>query len=192
MQSVAPPVFVHLRLHTEYSLQDSVVRIPELVERTAQLGMPAVAVTDQNNLFAMVKFYREALQQGVKPIIGVDVLLRGRGERAQPTRLTLLCKDPRGYQNVANLVTRAWLEGQDRGVPLIERSWLDADTHGRADRALRRRRRRCGPRHPDRARGRRAHAGARVAERCSAIVTTSNCSASAAPTTRPMSPGACP
>ncbi|HET7811883.1 MAG TPA: DNA polymerase III subunit alpha, partial [Steroidobacteraceae bacterium] len=120
--------FVHLRLHTEYSLQDSVVRIPELVERTAQLGMPAVAVTDQNNLFAMVKFYREALKLGVKPIVGVDVLLRGRGERAAPTRLTLLCKDPAGYQNVANLVTRAWLEGQDRGTPLIERAWLDAET----------------------------------------------------------------
>ena len=128
MQSAVQPAFVHLRLHTEYSLQDSVVRIPELVERAAQLGMPAVAVTDQNNLFAMVKFYREALKRGVKPIIGVDVLLRMRGERAVPARLTLLCKDPGGYQNVANLITRAWLEGQDRGVPLIERAWLDAET----------------------------------------------------------------
>src|SRR5688572_16520722 len=128
MSPSVQPAFVHLRLHTEYSLQDSVVRIPELVERAAQLGMPAVAVTDQNNLFAMVKFYREALQQGVKPIVGVDVLLRTRGDRAIPTRLTLLCKDPGGYQNVTNLITRAWLEGQDRGVPLIDRSWLDERT----------------------------------------------------------------
>src|SRR3982750_4806032 len=128
MSSGISPAFIHLRIHTEYSLQDSVVRIPDLVARVAQLGMPAVAVTDQNNLFAMVKFYREALKHGVKPIIGVDVLLRGRGERAVPTRLTLLCKDPGGYQNVTNLVTRAWLEGQDRGIPLIERSWLDAQT----------------------------------------------------------------
>jgi DNA polymerase-3 subunit alpha len=120
--------FVHLRLHTEYSLKDSVVRIPELVERAAQLGMPAIAVSDQNNLFAMVKFYREALQRGVKPIIGVDVLLRMRGERAVPARFTLLCKDAGGYQNVANLVTRAWLEGQERSVPLIDRSWLDPQT----------------------------------------------------------------
>ncbi|MEO8062717.1 MAG: DNA polymerase III subunit alpha [Pseudomonadota bacterium] len=123
-----PNAFIHLRLHTEFSLQDSVVRIPELIEKTAQLGMPAIAVTDQNNLFAMVKFYREGLKHGVKPIIGVDVLLRGRGERAVPTRLTLLCKDPGGYQNVTNLITRAYLEGQDRGVPLIDRSWLDAET----------------------------------------------------------------
>ncbi len=124
----AQPGFIHLRLHTEFSLQDSVVRIPELVERVAQLGMPAAAVTDQNNLFAMVKFYREALKHGVKPIIGVDILLRARGERAAPTRLTLLCKDPAGYQNVADLVTRAWLEGQDRGTPLVDRAWLDEKT----------------------------------------------------------------
>ena len=67
--------FVHLRLHTEYSLRDSVVRIPELVTKVAELGMPAVAVTDQNNLFAMVKFYRKALEHGVKPLIGVDLLV---------------------------------------------------------------------------------------------------------------------
>ena len=59
--------------------------------------MPAVAVTDQNNLFAMVKFYRAALARGVKPIIGVDLLVREAGERAQPTRLTLLCQIAGGY-----------------------------------------------------------------------------------------------
>ena len=125
---MASAQFIHLRLHTEFSLQDSVVRIPELIAKVAQLGMPAVAVTDQNNLFAMVKFYREGMKSGVKPIIGVDVLLRGRGERAAPTRLTLLCKDPGGYQNVTNLITRAYLEGQEKGVPLLARDWLDADT----------------------------------------------------------------
>ena len=125
---MASAQFIHLRLHTEFSLQDSVVRIPELIAKVAQLGMPAVAVTDQNNLFAMVKFYREGMKSGVKPVIGVDVLLRGRGERAAPTRLTLLCKDPGGYQNVTNLITRAYLEGQEKGVPLLARDWLDADT----------------------------------------------------------------
>jgi DNA polymerase-3 subunit alpha len=126
MSSGISPGFVHLRLHTEFSLHDSVVRIPELVARTAALDMPAVAVTDQNNLFAMVKFYREGLKSGVKPIIGVDVLLRAA--RGAPTRMTFLCKDPGGYQNVTNLVTRAWLEGQDKGVPLIDRAWLTAET----------------------------------------------------------------
>src|SRR5580698_1370005 len=119
--------FVHLRVHTEYSLSDSVVRIAELVAATAAAGMPAVAVTDQNNLFAMVKFYREALKCGVKPLIGVDLLVREEGERAQPSRLTLLCQTPEGYRNLTRLVSRAYLEGQERGVPRIERSWLSEE-----------------------------------------------------------------
>ena len=119
--------FVHLRLHTEYSLLDSVVRIPELVAAVSAAGMPAVAVTDQNNLFAMVKFYREALKNGIKPLIGVDLLVREEGERAAPSRLTLLCQSPEGYRNLARLVSRAYLEGQERGIPRIERAWLTAE-----------------------------------------------------------------
>ena len=99
--------FVHLRLHTEYSLSDSVVRIPELVTAVAAAGMPAVAVTDQSNLFAMVKFYREALRSGVKPIVGIDLWVAEEGERAAPSRLTLLCQSQEGYRNLARLVTRA-------------------------------------------------------------------------------------
>ena len=118
------PGFVHLRLHTEYSLSDSVVRVPELVAAVAAAGMPAVAVTDQSNLFAMVKFYREALRCGVKPLVGVDLWVAEEGERAAPSRLTLLCQSQSGYGNLARLVTRAYLEGQERGVPRIERRWL--------------------------------------------------------------------
>jgi len=118
--------FIHLRLHTEFSLSDSVVRVPELVAAVAAAGMPAVAVTDQNNLFAMVKFYREALKSGVKPIVGVDLLVREEGERQAPSRLTLLCQSLAGYRNLARLVTRAYLEGQDRGTPRLERAWLTA------------------------------------------------------------------
>src|SRR5213082_2863058 len=119
-----PHGFVHLRLHTEYSLSDSVVRVPELVAAVAAAGMPAVAVTDQGNLFAMVKFYREALKAGVKPLIGVDLQVAEEGERQPPTRLTLLCQSPAGYRNLARLVSRAYLEGQERGTPRIERGWL--------------------------------------------------------------------
>src|SRR5882762_6417110 len=118
--------FVHLRLHTEYSLSDSVVRVPELIAAVAAAGMPAVAVTDQGNLFAMVKFYREALKAGVKPLVGVDLLVHEEGERQPPTRLTLLCQSPPGYRNLARLVSRAYLEGQERGTPRIERGWLSA------------------------------------------------------------------
>src|SRR5215813_869231 len=123
--------FVHLRLHTEYSLIDSVVRIPELVDAVAASGMSAVGVTDQNNLFAMVKFYRAALARGVKPIIGVDLLMREAGERQQPTRLTLFCQSQAGYRNATRLLSRAYLEGQQRGIPTVDRSWLTAETvHG--------------------------------------------------------------
>jgi DNA polymerase III subunit alpha len=120
--------FVHLRLHTEYSLIDSVVRVPELVDAVAAAGMHAVAVTDQNNLFAMVKFYRAALARGVKPIIGVDLLMREAGERQQPSRLTLLCQSQTGYRNITRLVSRAYLEGQQKSVPTVDRTWLTRET----------------------------------------------------------------
>jgi DNA polymerase III subunit alpha len=99
--------FVHLRLHTEFSLVDSIVRVPELLAATVGAGMPAVAVTDQSNLFAMVKFYREALSQGVKPIIGVDLLVAESAERRGSSRVTLLCQTQEGYRNVTRLITRA-------------------------------------------------------------------------------------
>ena len=101
---------MHLKVHTEYSLSDSVVRIPELVAAVAAAGMPAVAVADQNNLFAMVKFYKEALKAGVKPLVGVDLMVREEGERAAPSRVTFLCQSPEGYRNLARLVSRAYLD----------------------------------------------------------------------------------
>jgi len=117
--------FVHLRVHTEYSLVDGIVRIDELCAATAAAGMPAVAVTDQSNLFAMVKFYRAAQAVGVKPIIGVDVWVRDPLERAEPSRLTLLCMNSTGYQNLTQLVTRSYLEGRHQGEPMLLRAWLD-------------------------------------------------------------------
>jgi DNA polymerase III subunit alpha len=116
--------FVHLKVHTEYSLSDSVVRIPELVAAVAAAGMPAVAVADQSNLFAMVKFYKEALKAGVKPLVGVDLMVREEGERAAPSRISLLCQSPEGYRNLARLVSRAYLDARERGTPRLERAWL--------------------------------------------------------------------
>ena len=123
--------FVHLRLHTEFSLVDSVVRVPELMQAVVLAGMPAVGLSDEHNLFALVKFYREALANGIKPVVGVDLWMREPGERATPTRFTLFCQDEAGYRNVTRLLTRAWLEGQQRGQPLVDRSWLTpASTSG--------------------------------------------------------------
>jgi len=120
--------FVHLRLHTEYSLVDGIVRMPELMSAVAGAGMPAVALTDQSNLFAMVKFYKEALAAGVKPLIGVDAWIREPGERALPARIVLLCQNLTGYRHLTQLVTRSYLEGQHHGKPMFERSWLGAET----------------------------------------------------------------
>ena len=77
--------FVHLHLHTEYSIVDSVVRVNSLMEAVAKAGMPAVAVTDQGNLFAMVKFYRAALREGLKPIVGAEVWLRDERSASGPS-----------------------------------------------------------------------------------------------------------
>jgi len=120
--------FVHLHLHTEYSLVDSTVRIGPLMERCAADGMPAVALTDQNNLFGMVKFYRKALAAGIKPLVGVDLMLANDDDPDHPCRLLLLCQDDNGYRNLSRLVTRSYLEGQVKGEPLAHREWLDKES----------------------------------------------------------------
>jgi len=119
--------FVHLRLHTEYSLVDGIVRVPDLMTAVAAAGMPAVALTDQSNLFAMVKFYKEALAAGVKPLIGVDIWIREAGERTPPSRAVFLCQNLIGYRHLTQLVTRSFLEGQQRGNPMLDRAWLQSD-----------------------------------------------------------------
>ena len=116
--------FVHLRLHTEYSLLDGIVRVPELMAAVAEAGMPAVALTDQSNLFAMVKFYKEAQAAGVKPLIGVDAWIREPGERARRRASCFCARICTGYRHLTQLVTRSFLEGQQRGVPMLDRGWL--------------------------------------------------------------------
>ncbi len=122
--------FVHLHLHSEYSLVDGIVRIPALVKAVAAAGMPAVAITDQGNLFAMVKFYKAAQAAGVKPIVGVDLWVRCDAEGSPPHRLVLLCQNQDGYRNLTRLVSRTYLEGQHRGMPMLDRAWLDGHTDG--------------------------------------------------------------
>ncbi|MDB6097311.1 MAG: polymerase subunit alpha, partial [Gammaproteobacteria bacterium] len=111
----------------EYSLVDGIVRVPDLMVAVAAAGMPAVALTDQSNLFAMVKFYKEAQAAGVKPLIGVDAWIREPGERAAPSRIVFLCQNLVGYRHLTQLVTRSYLEGQQRGPPMLERGWLNRE-----------------------------------------------------------------
>lgn len=122
--------FVHLHLHSEYSLVDGIVRIKPLMKKSAELNMPAIAITDQSNLFAMVKFYRAAIASGIKPIIGVDFHVYNEADRNQPSRLVLLCQSHAGYLNLTRLVSRTYLEGQHLGIPMLEKSWLKGATDG--------------------------------------------------------------
>ncbi|MBE9548569.1 MAG: DNA polymerase III subunit alpha [Proteobacteria bacterium] len=122
--------FIHLHLHSEFSIVDGMVRPAELVAKAAELGMPAVAMTDQNNMFALVKFYRAAEKAGIKPIIGADLLIENPEDRANPDQIILLCQDRTGYLNLCRLISRAWQEGQDHHQAMIKRYWLEGQTDG--------------------------------------------------------------
>ena len=103
--------FVHLRLHTEYSLVDGLIRIPALMQSLVARDMPAVALTDQCNLFGVVKFYQAAYRYGIKPIIGVDLLVSESESVGHPGRLVLLCRNQAGYKALMRLVSRMYVQG---------------------------------------------------------------------------------
>ena len=117
--------FVHLHVHTEFSICDSTIRIPGLMQDCAASGMPAVAMTDQGNLFGLVKFYRKAFAHGVKPVIGVDLTVCDDENKC--SQLVLLVQTNSGYKNLTRLVSRSYLEGQQRGVPMAHRDWLSPE-----------------------------------------------------------------
>lgn len=127
-------MFVHLRLHTEFSLTDGLIRVEPpkrkgvegatLASQVAKLRMPAVALTDRMNVFAMVKFYKSSEAAGVKPIVGCDLWLAETQKGEAPERLTVLVQNEQGYRNLTRLISRGYTEGQAKGVPLIDRAWL--------------------------------------------------------------------
>ena len=119
--------FVHLTVHSEYSLVDGVVRIPALVERVRGMRMPAVALTDHANVFALVKFYKAAAQRRIKPVVGADIWIGESPDDAAPTRMTLLCADAAGFGNLSRLLTSAYSHGQWRGRVLVLKQWLEPD-----------------------------------------------------------------
>ena len=125
------PRFVHLRLHSEYSITDGTVRLDAgknhdcpPVLRALQDGMPALALTDLSNLFGMVKFYTAARSRGLKPILGCDVYLANKNDPDRPYRLLLLCRSHRGYLQLCELLTRAQLAPRVRGRAEITRQML--------------------------------------------------------------------
>ena len=121
---MSQPSFVHLRLHSEFSIVDGIVRIEEAVERAAADGMGALALTDLANVFGMVKFYRSAREAGIKPIVGCDVWVTNEADRDKPHRLLVLVRSSAGYHRLSELLSRAYLENQHRGRPEIRKAWL--------------------------------------------------------------------
>ncbi|MDX2415951.1 MAG: PHP domain-containing protein [Xanthomonadales bacterium] len=125
-----PQPFVHLHLHSEFSLVDSTLRIKQLVERVKELGMPAVAITDQFNMFGLVKFYQAAVAAGIKPIAGADVLVSHPEDPDHVNRLVLLCQNNEGYLNLCRLLSKGYQEGQHHGIPHLRRDWIAQHSSG--------------------------------------------------------------
>ena len=138
------PPFVHLRIHSDYSLVDSTIRLPDkpeygdpakasrpnLVSRAVELGLPALALTDQSNLFALVKFYRAAEANGIKPIAGADLWIANAADSGRPTRLTLLCQNRTGYLHLSQLISRSFTQGRHGEHALVEPAWFDGRSEG--------------------------------------------------------------
>ncbi len=122
------PSFVHLHVHSEFSLVDSTLRIDEMIQQCCALGSPAIAVTDTNNMFALVKFFKAAEAKGIKPIAGADIYLAEPNQA--PSRITLLCQNQIGYLSLSRLISRAYLEGHRGDFVSIQSDWLQQDNQG--------------------------------------------------------------
>ena len=125
------PAFVHLRLHSEYSITDGMLRIDKAVEAAKKDGMPALALTDLSNFSGLVKFYKAARSKGIKPLAGADVYITNEADRDRPYRMLLLCQSADGYLRLCRLLSRAYLSNQHHGRPELRREWfVDEGTEG--------------------------------------------------------------
>ncbi|VEG89878.1 DNA polymerase III subunit alpha [Legionella spiritensis] len=122
--------FVHLRVHSEFSMIDGMVRIKPLMSAVVERGMNAVAVTDFCNLFAAVKVFRAAINNGVKPILGADLPCHDPDNPEQIFSLLLLCQNEAGYRNLTCLISKAYQEGQHQGQPRVHLAWLEEYADG--------------------------------------------------------------
>lgn len=122
--------FVHLRMHSEFSLSDGLLRVKSVVKRMRELDMPAIALTDRNNLYGLVKFQKAAFGAGIKPVYGADILWLGDEEEPVTYTLTLLAQNPTGYKNLLKLISRAYQEGQDLRGPRLKQAWIKQHSDG--------------------------------------------------------------
>ncbi|ENM3888562.1 DNA polymerase III subunit alpha [Vibrio cholerae] len=127
---MSDPKFIHLRIHSDFSMVDGLSKVPPLVKKVAAMGMPAMALTDFTNLCGLVKFYSTAHNCGVKPIIGADFTLQSEEFGDELTKLTLLAKNNVGYKNLTLLISKAYLRGHVQHQPVIDKAWLVEHTEG--------------------------------------------------------------
>ncbi|RSD31777.1 DNA polymerase III subunit alpha [Vibrio pectenicida] len=121
---MSDPKFIHLRVHSDFSMIDGLSKVPPLVKEVAKMGMPAVALTDFTNLCGLVKFYTTAHGCGVKPIIGADFVMQSAQFGEELTRLTILASDNQGYKNLTLLISKAYLRGHVQHQVVIDKDWL--------------------------------------------------------------------
>ncbi|RZQ18362.1 DNA polymerase III subunit alpha [Vibrio vulnificus] len=121
---MSDPKFVHLRIHSDFSMVDGINKVPALVKQVAALGMPAMALTDFTNLCGLVKFYGAAHGNGIKPIIGADFKMQSPEFGDELTQLTVLAADNTGYKNLTLLISKAYLRGHVQHQPVIDKEWL--------------------------------------------------------------------
>ena len=122
---MSEPRFVHLRLHSEYSIADGIVRLDDAIAAAAKDGQGAIALTDLSNAFGLVRFYKAARGAGVKPIAGADVWITHPTDRERASRLLLLVRNRQGYLNLCELLSRASLTNQYRGRAEVQPEWLE-------------------------------------------------------------------
>ena len=124
------PGFVHLRMRSEYSVVDSIVRLDEAVAAAVADGQMALALSDASNLFGWVKFYKQASGKGLQPICAADVWITNAENRDRPYRLLLIAANNAGYRRLCELLSRAWLENEYKGHAELLPEWLTAETTG--------------------------------------------------------------
>jgi DNA polymerase-3 subunit alpha len=122
--------FIHLRVHSDFSMMDGLNKVKPILGKVAALGMPAVAITDQMNMCGLVKFYSEAHNLGIKPIIGTDFWVTNEVFGDEPFRLTLIAMNNEGYKNITILISKAYLRGHLAHRAVIDQEWLAEHSEG--------------------------------------------------------------
>ena len=122
--------FIHLHLHSEYSICDSLIRIEDLIDQASENKYPAIAITDSNNIFSLIKFYKTAIKKGIKPIIGIEVDIEDFDDENNFSKVILLCKNITGFNNLSSLITDSYVNLKEDRKFVISRDSLAKKSRG--------------------------------------------------------------